>query len=296
MNFIDKYKEMGLVQSGPNSYYYKDQYSEVSYEILKTCDTEEKVPALSVWTKGLVEEDERKFQGIVSLFYNFIGNDKANNIIRESLTSLKTTIFREYTTLNIPKYTTMHNDILIQNQSNIPEVGDVYPQVTIRNSYDGKSGIEISFGLAVLQSGTNLRNSISFRNIMNSFKQIHSQHSKVKFTAAVGGFVEVVSSNILDFVKQNLETKVTDDSLLATLDMVEKIGERKRKYISDNITEILKNKPDLSCWDLFLAITKFSTIEKNLNSKILLEDIVEKTLVIPVQMLDMMKKINQEIV
>ena len=292
MNFLDKYKDMGLTLEAPNSFAYKDNYSSVRYEKLKTCDNEIEVPALSIWTMGNGEADMYKFQGIVSMFYNFIGNENANNIIRQSISEIKAPIFREYTTLNAPRYTTMHNDILIQNQNNISEIGDVYPHVTIRNSYDGKSGIEIAFGLTVLQNNSNLRNSISFRHIMNCFKQIHSQHAKTTLTSAVGGFVNVVSSNILDFVKQNFETKIIDDALLATLDMVEQIGERRRKNISDVITEITKDKKYVTCWDLFLAITRFSTVEKNLNAKILLEDIVERTLVVPVQMLEMMKKIN----
>ena len=293
MNFLDKFQEMGLTQTQPNSFTYKDQYSGVRYERIKACDTGIEIPALSIWTSGPGEQAAFSFTGIVSMFYNFIGNEKANNIVRQSIGELKTPIFREYTSFNSPRYTTMHNDILIQNQNNISEVGDVYPHVTIRNSYDGKSGIEIAFGLTVLQTNSNLRNSISFRHIMSSFKQIHSQHAKTKLTSAVGGFVNVVSSNILDFVRQNFETQITEEALLSTLDMVEQIGERRRKNISDVITEITKGKPFISAWDLFLAITRFSTVEKNLNAKILLEDIVEKTLVVPVQMMEMMKKINQ---
>jgi len=293
MNFLDKYKEMGLIQEAPNTFGYKDQYSSVRYEKLKTCDNNIEIPALSIWTMGPGEADLFKFQGIVSMLYNFIGNENSNNIVRESIKEIKTPIFREYTAMNVPRYTTMHNDILIQNQNNITEIGDVYPHVTIRNSYNGKSGIEISFGLTVLQAGSTIRNSLSFRHIMNSFKQIHSQNAKTKFTSAVGGFVEIVASNILDFVKKNFETPVSKDSLLATLDMVEKIGERRRKCISDVITEITKNRPFVSCWDLFIAITTYSTIEKNLNARVLLEDIVESTMVVPIKMMEMLKKINE---
>ena len=63
-----------------------------------------------------------------------------------------------------------------------------------------------------------------------------------------------------------------------------------RKGISDVIQKITEGKSFVSCWDLFLAITRFSTVEKNLNAKVILEDIVERTLVIPVKMLEMMKE------
>ena len=297
MNILDKYQDMGLTLEAPNTFSYKDQYSHVKYEKLKTCDSNVEIPALSIWTKNTSTEFSKdtafEFQGIVSMLYNFIGNENANKIIRQSIGELKTPIFREYTSLNVPKYTTMHNDILIMNQNNIPEIGDVYPHINIRNSYDGKSGIEISFGITVLQGTSNLRHSMSFRHIMNSFKQIHSQHAKTQFTSAVGGFVNVVSSNILDFVKQNFETKLSDESLLTTLDMIDKIGERRKKHISDIIIEITKEKKYVTSWDLFMAITRFSTVEKNLNAKLLLEDIVERILTVPVKMMEMMKKINE---
>lgn len=290
MKFIDKFAEMGLKQETPNSFTYSDQYSSVIYEKLKTCDSGLEVPMLSVWTKG-PNQTQHAFQGIVSLIYNFMGNNIANNRVRDSIAEIKTPIFREYTTLN-SRYTYMHTDILIQNENNIPEIGDVYPQVTIRNSYDGKSGIEISFGISLLQSN-NIRNAFSFRNKLSSFRQIHTQNSKTTFTTAVGGYVNIVSSNILDFIKTNFETPVSEEALLATLDMVEALGQRRRTIISDVIQKITEGKSFVSCWDLFLAITRFSTIEKNLNAKVILEDIVERTLVVPVKMMEMMKEIRK---
>lgn len=290
MNFLDNFKDMGLTQHAPNSFMYSDQYSQVLYEKLETCDLHNPVPILSIWTKAPTGE-KFEFQGIVSMLYNFIGNNIANERVRTSIAELKTPIFREYTTLNAPNYTSMHTDILIQNQNNIPEVGDVYPHVSIRNSYNGKSGIEIAFGISLLQ-GNNLRNSFSFRRKLASFRQIHTQNSKTKFTSAVGGYVEVVSSNILDFIKLNFETPVTEEALLATLDMVEALGQRRREAISDVVQKITEGKAFVSCWDLFLAITRFSTIEKNLNAKVLLEDIVEKTLVVPVKMMEMMQSLK----
>jgi hypothetical protein len=289
MNFLEKFAAMGLVQISQNAFRYSDQYSSVIYEKIKTCDTNENIPLLSVWTKSPAAE-KYTFQGIVSLVYNFIGNNIANARVRESIAEIKTPVFREYTNLN-SRYTFMHSDLLIQNASNIPEVGDVYPHVTVRNSYDGRSGILISFGISLLRD--NLRNSLSFRKVLTSFRQIHSQHSKTSFTTAVGGYVDTISSNILDFVKINFETPVAEDALLATLDLVESLGQRRRTAVSDTIQKITEGKSFVSCWDLFLAITRFSTVEKNLNAKVLLEDIVERTLVIPVKMMEMMKEINK---
>ena len=292
MKFTEKFEEMGLKQLSPNVFIYEDQYSSVVYEKIKTCDTDQQIPLLSVWTKSPIA-DKYSFQGIVSYVYNFMGNNIANNRVRESVSEIKTPIFREYTTLNAPRYTFMHTDILIQNLNNIPEIGDVYPHISVRNSYNGHSGIEISFGISLLNSNY-LRNAFSFRKVLTSFRQIHSQYSKTQFTTAVGGYVDIVSSNILDFVKTNFETPVTEQALLATLDMVEELGQRRRKGISDVIQKITEGKSFVSCWDLFLAITRFSTVEKNLNAKVILEDIVERTLVIPVKMLEMMKEINKE--
>jgi len=188
----------------------------------------------------------------------------------------------------------MYTDILIENENNIPEIGDVYPHITIKNSYNGKCGIEISFGISILQN--NFRNAFSFRTKMTSFRQIHSQNAKTKLSSTVGGYVETISENILDLIKINFETKISEDTLLKTLDIIEKLGQRRRNNISTLITDITKNKEYVSAWDLFLAITKFSTIEKNLNAKIILEDIVERTLVLPVKMMEMMNEINKVVV
>lgn len=291
MKFTDKFEDMGLVQITSNQYAYSDQYSSVVYEKLKTCDTDEEVPLLSVWTSNLPTE-KHLFQGIVSLLYNFMGNDIVNTRVRESVSELKTPIFREYTTLNNPRYTFMHTDILIQNENNIPEIGDVYPHVTVRNSYNGGSGVEVSFGISLLQDN-NMRNAFSFRKRLSSFKQIHSQNAKTTLTNVVGDYVDVVSTNILDFIKTNFETPVSEEALLSTLDMVEALGQRRRTAVSDVIQKITEGKSFVSCWDLFLAITRFSTVEKNLNAKVILEDIVERTLVIPVRMMEMMKEINR---
>jgi hypothetical protein len=298
MKFTEKFAEMGLTQKAPDTYEYSDQYSSVIYEGIKTCDSDAPIPLLSIWTKGPapaqqpIEEEKYSFQGLVSLAYNFTGNEAIKTKVRESISEINTPIFREYTTLNAPRYTMMHSDILIQNVNNVPEIGDVYPQVTIRNSYDGRLGIEVSFGISLLND--NLRNALTFRKVLSSFKQIHSQYAKTKLSSAVGDYIEVVSTNILDLIKTNFETPVTEEALMATLDLVEEIGQKRRVAISDVITKITEGKSFVSCWDLFLAITKFSTVEKNLNAKVLLEDIVERTLVVPVKMIEMMKEINKE--
>jgi len=45
---------------------------------------------------------------------------------------------------------------------------------------------------------------------------------------------------------------------------------------------------------VFLAITFFSTIERNVNIKTLLEDIAEKVLVIPVEIQNVLKTLDKE--
>jgi len=287
--FTDRFQEMGLEQITPNSYYYGDQHSDIIYELMKTKDSERDVPLLSIWTK-LNTSNDYNFQGVVSLFYNFIGNNNLNQRIKDSVSEIGSPVFREYLFLN-DKLTRMYNEMLIQNKNHVPEAGDVYPQIIVSNSYDGYLGAEVSFGLCLYDT-TETRHSFGFRTKLSSFKQIHSQYARARLSTAVGDYINVVSENIIDLIKINFETKVTEQSLISTLDLVEKIGKRRRKEISDVLQQITKDKDYISCWDLFLAITRFSCIEKNLNAKILLEDIVEATLVIPTKMMDSLKEIN----
>lgn len=291
MNIYDRFQSMGLIQENSHTFSYSDEYSKIKFKRLSTTDEGTIIPLLSVWSGKPGENEEFIFSGIVSLLYDFVGNKTVIDKIKEAIGDTGSPVFREFPIFNEPFYTTMNNEILISNPNTIAEIGTVYPHVSIKNSYNGKRGVEVSFGISFIDNDGD-RHSFSFRHKLVTLKQIHSQNSKARLTSAIGNFVEVISTNIVGFIQENFNKPINEDALLSTLDVIEKVGMRRRRIIADEISEILKNKPNLSCWDLFLAITKFSTYEKNLNAKLLLEDIIEATVTIPVAMMNSIEELN----
>jgi hypothetical protein len=68
------------------------------------------------------------------------------------------------------------------------------------------------------------------------------------------------------------------------MDLVEVCGKKKRAEISTFLADATKNNP-VTNLNLFLAIAKFSAKEGNLNTKILLENIAERVLIVPEKMI-----------
>lgn len=291
-DFKGKSEGMGLRYENA-AFYYTDRFSEVAYKELISKDTQNEVPLLGIYTR-LNNQKPWSFAGTVSYLYNFVGNDQIVRSIEESIDKTGTPIYDEFVQLN-HKMTLMCTDVTIRNSNNVPTVGDVYPVVNIWNSYDGTKIAEVSFGITIM-SPAGLRHAMHLRNTLGCYKQIHIQNAKTRLSYAIGNYVDVVQNNILEFITTNMENKISERDLLASLDLVEKIGKRKRTEVSDYLAELAQGQRPITSWDLFLAITKFSTIENNLNAKVLLENIVERIMVIPTKMLESLKTINQEIV
>ncbi len=290
-DFKDKFEEMGLKYNNA-AYYYSDRFSQIVYKELISKDSQSEVHLLGIYTR-VNEKTPWSFAGIVSYLYNFVGNDRVVGSIEDSINRTGTPVYNEYIQLN-SKMTLMCADVVIRNSNNVPNVGDVYPVVNIWNSYDGTKMAEVSFGLTLMnQAG--LRHAMHLRNTLGCYKQIHIQNAKTKLSYAIGNYVDVVQNNILEFITTNMENRISERDLLASLDLIEKIGKRKREEVSAYLTELAQGQRPITSWDLFLAITRFSTVENNLNAKVLLENIVERIMVVPTKMLEALKTINQEI-
>ena len=114
-------------------------------------------------------------------------------------------------------------------------------------------------------------------------------HAKTTFSTPIAQYVEIFSKNILEIVEENFNTEITEDHLLTVFDMLEEVGKKRKLDVSSylkSIEDFNKEKnivKKINAFDLFVAISYFSTIEKNVNIKSLLEDIAEKVLVIPVE-------------
>lgn len=290
LNFAQRALSMNLRDMGNECFRYDDPIGSVIYKHLQSKD-EIDVPLYAVFTRPPVESEEFTYAGFVSDLYQFEGNEIMNQRIRTSISEVNMPIFREFVYLNNTR-TRMSNEILIQNKSSIPKVGDVYPEIIVKNTYDGSGAREFLFGFSILEE--NRRMGFGFKNRISKVRQVHNIHSKTSFSSPINNYVEFFSQNILQIVEANFNTEITEEHLLSVFDMLEEIGKKRRDIVSKYIAEVTKEtNGKVNAWTLFLAITYFSTLERNVNIKSLLDDIAEKVLVIPVEIGNVLKSLNK---
>lgn len=293
MSFRERAASMGFTRITDFSYFYEDRFSNVVYKEIQPKDLEGEVPGLAIYTSR--GDTQYQFAGLVSDLYTFVGNETVVGAIENSVNEVGTPILNQLAAMNAPKCTQLCLDMVIRNGNSIPEIGDVYPTVNIWNSYDGTKSAGISFGLMLYEAANqNFMHSMSFRNTLGSFKQIHVANSSTTLSYAIGSYIQNIHENIGQLISENMNNPIDEVSLLTSLDLVEKVGKKKRPEITSYLESLTNQQRPVTSWDLFLAITKFSTVERNLNSRLLLENIVEKIMVIPAQMLQALPRLNQQ--
>lgn len=292
LSFANRAQTMGLLVEENECFKYEDSIGGVIYKHLKTKDNID-IPLYGIFTKPPVVNTEYSYVGYVSDSYQFEGNEIMNQRIRESISEIKIPIFREYVYLN-PLRTRMTNEILIQNPTTIPEVGNIYPQISVKNTYDGSGAREFLFGFTLLEDSNERLFGFGFKQKLQKMRQVHNINAKTIFSTPIGNYVEFFSKNILTIVEENFKTPITEEQLLRTFDMIETVGKKRRIDVSNYIEEITKEtNGSVNAWSLFLSITYFSTLEKNVNIKTLLEDIAERVLVIPVEIQNVLETLNK---
>jgi len=290
MRFEERAESMGLVSLGSGCFHYSDRYGGVVYRSLITknetgiLDNVE-VPWLALFTRGPEPGAEFCHTGrILSDKYKFVGNDVVNQQIRNSIQESGSPVLTERTSFS-PHITQMHNEIIVLNGSNIPQVGDVYPLLVVRNSYNGSMAARVEFGICMAEGQEDFRRwtGFGFRTKLGTVRQIHIERSRTTISPAVGDYIASFDQNIVSLIEQNFNNTLTEDDMLRTLDLVESVGKKRRNAISQLLNEF-NTQSGVSSWNLFLAITRFSSLEKNLNAKVMLENIAERVLVVPEQM------------
>lgn len=286
MSFEERALKAGLTIDRPGCFTYSDKFSCIRYKQLQTIDGEH-IPYLAIFTKGPDDsEDLYGYRSYVSDAYQFIGNEAVNGKIRDSIAEIGTPIFNEHTFMHYP-FTEMYNEILVQNAANVSKVGDVYPQLVVRNSYNGVRAASVVFGI-------NVRGNQSFGFGFRQFgliRQVHLDKSKSVLSAAVGDYINVFSQSIVSLIEDNFNNELTEDDIMKTLDLVEKIGKKRRIEVSTTLEEVTKDAK-VTSWDLFHVICRYSSIENNLNVKVLLENVAESVLVVPMKMMTVLSVIN----
>jgi len=272
-NFSERMAAAGVEEYKSGCFKYVDDISVVCYKKVTTSD-QDNIPFYAVFTACKPHEPLR-FAGFVSEYYNFIGNRVLINKIKESVQETGTVVLKEATAFNSRK-TSMIHEIVVSSGS--AQEGDILPEIAVQNSYDGTWQAKVLFGLCV--AGTKL----VFRTKLGSFSQVHSVASKSRLTGAIASYFVTFKENITELVSLNFKNKLTEDDVLRTLELVERIGKKKRQVVSEYLAEM---SGPVTAWNMFLAITKFSSTEKNINTRILLENIAERVLVLPQKMLNL---------
>ena len=296
MNFEERAESMGLVNYGSGCFYYGDIHAEVLYRSLITKDGANmmdnyEIPHIALFTKaaGLTNQNWN-FQGVLSNSYKFEGNEVINEAIRNSISEIGSPILKEDIIISKER-TQMHNCIIIENPNSIPEVGNIYPQIVVFNSYNGTRAKSISFGFTMLED-EEVNISFGFKTKLGELRQIHHEGSQTTMSAPIGGYVQAFSENISDLFEQNYSNRLTEDDVMRTLNLVEKIGKKKRDVISNALDLMFEEDGVISSWQLFLTLTMHSTIETNLNTKRFLENVAERVLVVPERLMTTMKVVN----
>ena len=279
--FEQRSERDGLKKINKRTFLYEDKYGAVRYigSYIEDADKFTPIPYFTVFGAPTSQTFGR-MGGFVSDDYKFIGNDAVVSMIKESIIGTGKPILRERTFLNAPRYTHFWHEIEIQNVVTTPKDGDVVPQLTVKNSYDGTSVARVSFGFSL---GGDYR--LTFKEKMGSFHQIHTSKSKTVLSGLIGSYFEIFNENIVNIISQTSSKTLSDEDILKALALVEeKAGKNRRNSISAFLAELCAGSQTTN-WNLFLAISKFSAKEGNLNAKVMLDNIAERLLVVPERMI-----------
>lgn len=297
--FEQRAQEMGLTMIGAHKglFTYEDQYSQIAYRQLYTgminISEEERhptdgmpTPIIAIYTRPTADVDFQ-YAGYVSNFYQFIGNNILNQRVRDSVVAVGLPIVTENTIMSWDN-TRMRNEIIIQSSRSHATAGDVFPVMVVNNSYNGTRAATLAFGLAMEYNN----NRTVFAFSLGEMRQVHIENSSTEMRAAVTSYMQVFTENITDMITQSFNSTVTEDDMLALLDVIDKYGRKRRDAISTLLAEIQPAEAGLpSAWQIFLAIVRYSSFEQNLNIKRLLENAAESVLVIPARMNDVLEQL-----
>ncbi len=297
--FSERAEEMGLDASlaYKGLYSYSDRYSEVIYRQLTTEDADLEVHAehptdglpiskLGIYTKGPGMPDY-VYAGLVSDMYKFMGNDTLNQRIREAVINVGMPILRENNIMNYV-LTRMRHEVVIQSSQSIANAGDVLPVMIVNNSYDGTKAATVAFGIAMNYNNDR----VVFAFSLGELRQVHIESATTSMTSAVASYMGVFTENIVDMISQSFNSTVSEDDMLATLDVIEGFGKKRREEVSALLSEMTPASGLPSAWHIFLAIVRYSSFEPNLNMRRLMENAAEAVLVIPPRMYEVLEQLQ----
>ena len=297
--FAERAEAMGLTAIGAHKglFTYEDQYSQIAYRQLYTgfinVNEEERhptdgspTPLIGIYTRPTADVDFN-YCGYVSDFYQFIGNDILCQRVRDSVVAVGMPIMTENVIMSYD-HTRMRNEIIIQSSQAHSQAGDVLPVMVVNNSYNGTRAATLAFGLAMEYNN----NRTIFAFSLGEMRQVHIQSSTTEMRSAVTSYMGVFSESIADMITESFNSRLSEDDMLAVLDVIDQYGRKRRDAISTLLEELAPADSGLpSAWQVFLAIIRYSSFEQNLNMKKMLENAAESVLVIPPRMYDVLEQL-----
>jgi hypothetical protein len=307
--FRERAQEMGLdvTYAYRGMYSYQDQYSQIVFRQVGipvapedpnpphiTCGNE--LPYLAIYTKDTTQAGKYYFCGLISELYKFVGNNNLMNIIRNSIQQVGIPIISEINFIP-PPYTRFRSELAITSSVRTQQVGDVIPVMIVNNSYNGTHAASLSFGIS-FKHGPELQETLVFGFSLGEMRQIHNDYHSSSVSGPIGTYVQGFTQHIEELISTNFNRPISEDTVFTTLDMIEKIGKRRRgevsKLLNDMRPPVIEGQPPQppTAWQVFLAIVRYSSLEANLNAKKMLENIAESVLIIPMKMIDTLKQIE----
>lgn len=299
--FSERAIEMGLEpQEHKGLYQYTDRYSQVVYRQLLTESSDPahetdglQTSIIALYSKPVDSQEDYLYCGIVSDSYQFMGNDVLNQRIRSAVQEVGMPILTENTIFSYD-LTRMRNELIIQSSQEVANHGDILPVMIIQNSYNGTKAASLSFGIATYINSER----VTFGFSLGEMRQVHIVNSNTEMTSAVASYMQVFSGSILEMITNSFNSTLTEEQMLGTLDVIEKIGTRRRKKISSILAEMSSVNEDgeavlPSAWQMFLSIVRYSSFEPNLNTKRMLENAAESVLVIPARMYEVLERLQE---
>ena len=294
--FSERAVEMGLdaTKYYKGLYSYTDQYCEVIYrqlypqitygddsrDLIPEHETDSiQVPLLGIYTKG-PEATGYTYCGYVSNMYKFVGNGVLMDRIRVSVNEVGVPIVRENAMFDA-NYARMRTEIIIESSHSIPEIADVFPIMIVNNSYNGTRAASLAFGIG---TKINEREVVTFAFNLGEIRQVHIETSTTSLASAVNTYMEVFNEDIIEMVNGSFQAQVSEDDMMALLEVIESYGKRRKEQISELLDRMIDEGRTPTAWQVFLAIVRYTSFEPNLNVKKMLENIAESVLVIPTRM------------
>jgi hypothetical protein len=303
MSFRERAQAMGLNISGAYKglYSYSDIYSEVIYRQAQCGFVEEDpepphqtdgtiIPVIAVFSKrdGMTEY---LYIGKVSEEYQFVGNQTLVNSIKQSIISGSLEVSHEYPnlTFDLSKF---RNDILLSSTVEVREAGDVLPCIIVQNGYNGTKAASVSYGISFMHDTQRLI--YGFK--LGEMRMVHLASVDTTVRESVTAYVTSFRENITDVIRNSFNTRLTEEQMLGTLDVLESIGKRKADDVKAILQEMTVGNPAGSLptsWQMFVSIIKYASMHPNINVRRMMENAAESVLVIPQRMLDTLKAIER---